>query len=673
MNRFLLNLSLTLVVLAVNGQASAATWPDSIAPCNTTLQACVDAQVAGATVEISVLAPEVVGGTLQLSRSITLKSGPAARAQFRNTMISIAANAAGSNTITLQNLRLVDSPVNIGMGSNEALDQHDVQLDQLEVLQSTSNTAIQFSTLSAPSQKRLQISHLRFSGPNIGISASGSPSAIELLVRDSYFKLTAPTASAGNLVNLAGGMQIRWERNRIESLVGTGNPMCLQIQTHDNVAASAIPASVRRNEFLGCGESLRLDPRQIAINATVQNNSFQQAIFHVSVSALGPAVTTLRLSNNIFANAGASLQHVPAALAILNNLYFNAPVPAVAETGRIEADPQFIGADDLRLFSTSPARDGGANAEIPLLDSDFDGQRAVIGPAPDIGAHEWSGALSVEHTATAANTVFNETGLPREEFITTVDLPQAMTVCNGPLPLPAWAPNHFGIYSPDGLRYALFNQDINAALSLGQTFFVLRNGLRDTSVEHFANMARSTVFPNTTRLDHPRLNSQPAVTPVVTQRWDPTGSTGAYNNHPVALWYNANRWHVYNQSNANMPDGAGFHVLVPELFNDYAFRVDVPTPRGAQILDHPRLNNQRCAHLFVSSVYGDPLNAGAPGVNTPSNLLVRYNAAPNGGGYWIVYRGDGADIAAGAAFHVYVDPVHSRQCTQERIFANGFE
>jgi hypothetical protein len=38
--------------------------------------------------------------------------------------------------------------------------------------------------------------------------------------------------------------------------------------------------------------------------------------------------------------------------------------------------------------------------------------------------------------------------------------------------------------------------------------------------------------------------------------------------------------------------------------------------------------------------------------------------APNQGGYWIVYRGDGANIAAGAALHVHVDPVRGSQCTE---------
>jgi hypothetical protein len=248
-----------------------------------------------------------------------------------------------------------------------------------------------------------------------------------------------------------------------------------------------------------------------------------------------------------------------------------------------------------------------------------------------------------------------------------------MSVGNSALPLPAWAPNHIGLFSDEDLSFSVFNQQSSTPMSLGQTYFAMRNGLRDTSVEHIANAASSTSFPNVTRLDHPRLNGQTAVTPVVTQRWNPTGSAGTYNNRAVGLWYNASRWNVYNQDNAAMPDGAGFHVLVPELFNDYAFRVDVPSVRGAQILDHPRLNHNPCAHLVVSTVYGNPFNVAAPGVNTPSNLLVRYNEAPNQGGYWIVYRGDGANIAAGAAFHVYVDPVRSRQCTQERIFADGLE
>ncbi|WP_047866019.1 DUF7452 domain-containing protein [Rubrobacter aplysinae] len=69
---------------------------------------------------------------------------------------------------------------------------------------------------------------------------------------------------------------------------------------------------------------------------------------------------------------------------------------------------------------------------------------------------------------------------------------------------------------------------------------------------------------NSTYLDNPLTNGNPAVVVVVTQSWNPGGQGGTYNDHSVGVWYDASRdrWAIFNQDREPMPDDAAFNVLV---------------------------------------------------------------------------------------------------------------
>jgi hypothetical protein len=74
------------------------------------------------------------------------------------------------------------------------------------------------------------------------------------------------------------------------------------------------------------------------------------------------------------------------------------------------------------------------------------------------------------------------------------------------------------------------------------------------------------ISANSTYLDNPQTNDAPDVILYVTQNWNPGGSNGTYNEHPVGVWYdpNAQRWAIFNQDREPMPDGAAFNVAVLE-------------------------------------------------------------------------------------------------------------
>jgi hypothetical protein len=74
------------------------------------------------------------------------------------------------------------------------------------------------------------------------------------------------------------------------------------------------------------------------------------------------------------------------------------------------------------------------------------------------------------------------------------------------------------------------------------------------------------ISANSTYLDNPLTNGTPDATLFVTQSWNPGGGPGTYNNHPIGVWYDANRerWAIFNQDRENMPNGAAFNVAILE-------------------------------------------------------------------------------------------------------------
>lgn len=84
----------------------------------------------------------------------------------------------------------------------------------------------------------------------------------------------------------------------------------------------------------------------------------------------------------------------------------------------------------------------------------------------------------------------------------------------------------------------------------------------DAVFTHRANP--SNITDNSTYIDNPLTNEDPNVILQVTQNWNPKGGPGTYNNHPIGVWYDSDRerWAIFNQDRAAMPDGADFNVSV---------------------------------------------------------------------------------------------------------------
>lgn len=118
-------------------------------------------------------------------------------------------------------------------------------------------------------------------------------------------------------------------------------------------------------------------------------------------------------------------------------------------------------------------------------------------------------------------------------------------------------------YSDISGKWGIFNQD-KAAMPDGASFNVIIPPSGPTAFVHTA--LPTTLNINWTELDHPYTNNNLSALVFATQNWNPSGGSGIYNDHNIGVWYNFNtrRWAVFNQDQADMPDGASFNLIVSE-------------------------------------------------------------------------------------------------------------
>jgi hypothetical protein len=162
----------------------------------------------------------------------------------------------------------------------------------------------------------------------------------------------------------------------------------------------------------------------------------------------------------------------------------------------------------------------------------------------------------------------------------------------------------------------------------------------------------ANISSNWTEIDHPLTNNKPNAIVLVTQNWNPGGTGGVYNNHPIGVWYRSStkKWAIFNQDIAAMPIGADFNVLIPTA-GAGAF---VHTATAANIssnwtdIDHPLSNNNPNAIVLVTQNWNP---GGGSGQYNDHAIGVWYNSSTL---KWAIFNQDIAAMPAGADFNVLI-------------------
>ncbi|HVH34854.1 MAG TPA: choice-of-anchor Q domain-containing protein [Tahibacter sp.] len=661
----------------------ASVWP-GVTPCNTTLQACIDATADGGSVLVATSA--AIDENLNLyNRSLTVAAASGAQPRLASgRWISVSSAAIlGNQNVTLRGLSLSDGYVWAaynGIGT-ATFDFSGLVLDQV-----SSPTYIRIEGRTGNTvQARLYGNRITAIPRNLNaglVEIVDGGGTVNASVYYNSVRSSAATAGegAGILVDAhsGGGGTLKIHGNTVRGGFFRGGIFVseglfsstasdIEARVYSNVVVcAAAPASGSTGNGIGfVANNGRIGAQ--ALNNTLTRCSNGISANQWSGGGAGASVSGLVKNNLIAGERGlvftaaltASLSNDYNLLNVANNI-------ATPGANTITADARLVDRDVPRLRADSPAIDAADSAALglglifnALPTTDADGLRRFKGPGgatADIGAYEY-GDRSLLHVADAANTTGHVT---RIDDVLLDDQADA-----APIATPNWNAvsngiandTPFGIYYFSG-KWRLFSEDAVTPVPAGAAWNVFVPGAGGGAFRHVSSAANSS--GSATTLDSSSLNNLPERIVLVTQNW--SAGSSVYNAHPIGLNYvatgpSAGSWRIANLDGAAMPANAGFDVYAQEA-SPNAFRVDAPAGGNGIVLDHPLLNGNRCARAHVSRI--------GTGSAAPRNFDVYYGT---GNGRWQIYSY--SPLQAGMAFNVVVDPAQVFDCG-DRIFANRF-
>ena len=675
--------ALAFAALSTTADAAVFNWPGA-APCNGTLQACIDGVANGNTVSIVTDTP--IGESLSLyNRSLTINAGAGFKPRLTSTnWISVTtASIAGDQTVNLAGIALTNGYVLVsysGTGTGR-YDVRDMTLDgSLGYIRvSASNASTVEATLYRNSVTSVP---LGLNNGLIELAATGATLNVSALYNRLTSTSTTDTSGGGIFIDATAGAggtakvhanEIRGSFNRGAIVASEGlfssTASNYAARIYNNVAVCA-PTST------ASGTGIQLVAGAGTLNAQAVNNTVSRCnigLVAAPWNTAGPGVQIEGIVKNNLLAAATALTLNPAVTASLTNDYnlVNGSTSGVTlGTHTVTAPAQLVEAGAPRLKSTSPAINAADSATLglgiifnglPAVDAD--GLRRIkaggAGDDADIGAYEY-GDRSFLHRATAANT---------STYVSTFDHPAAngQSTANlvatpnfgGNAAGPGVGNNKpFGIYYAS-TRWLAFNEDTTTAMPIGAGFNVFAPAIGNGSFRHVSSAAN--IIGRFSTIDSSSTNNVGSVIVLATQNW--SAGASVYNNHPIGLNYSESggegRWQVVNldTSGTSLPPNAGFN-LYAQPPSPNAFRVSAANSTNSITLDHPLLNGLPCTQVNTTRLWtGTPVDA---------NHDVYYDSD----GRWRIYSY--ATMPAGTTFNVVIDPRQVFECT-DRIFANGFE
>ncbi len=669
------------------GAVSAATWPGP-APCNTTLQACIDATAAGDTVNVASSA--VIDESLIVNKPLALLAAPGFRPVLAvDRVIGGNVNVAGSWSWRVEGFELrrgfVGLTVSGGGTANVAIRRVRVR----EALSGAAEVSL-FNNSTASVNYDLAQNELDYSW-----------STFDGALRSALQVLDRTTGSSQGLIrenrivargSQAIGILISTEdRNHVGYVLGNhvlgGNRGSILLRQGSLVSATggSLRARVLNNVVRSSTPSAR-DADGIAIDIydgsasslLVWHNTVVDAFRGVNLYA-DAAATSLSgsIDRNLFADLTLNGVRRSGAFNATNapdraNLFFQTPdLPAAVGPESIFADPLMVAApEDLHLRAGSPAIDAADHVALadlliseglPQLDGDGlrrfkRGNAASTTSMVDIGALEFGDASFTQTIPAGAgnNTAINHPAIDGNPSA----FPQITPNWNPDASSGSYA-NHAFSALYGGPNWVIRREDL-APLVAGSDFNVFAPAPGEGRYRHSVT-AGSVIGPETP-LDNAGLNGQPERIVLATR--DPLGSPSISDlTSPIAVRYFPSAWGVLRVAGGSMPASGGFHIYFQEpSFNAFKHTASTSNIFGnTTMIDHALLNEHRCARFHITQSGNGLLNT--------HHVGVFYNVATR---RWGIFNQDFDEpMPVGAAYFVVVDPTSS-DCPAQ-LFRDGFE
>ncbi len=674
-------IALCLVAFATVSGAQAITWPSASPPCNGSLQACLDAQPAGAEIRIDSDTPGNIGApgssVLRMTRGQTLTAAANRRPTFPDGF-SIALELAGATpapTYAVSGLRLRNGG-GVFATTHNASGTVRLRVNRMNFLHTSAGArGVQVDqSLALPIDLVVEDNDFiaTVPGPFVEVEAraatlSGRVSFNRVFSNaDADVGIRIATADSGRLFPLVV------LSNRIIANFGTG-----AVRMRHGAAAGttrslmSVSSNLLQPARRGSGRGIAIEIGPADLSAQVFGNTLLELGRGIDITAFDrPSAASgeidVRVLGNLVAwnGTGVAVQSPPPTVFEGRNLYFGNGTEAIGITpgvGTVRADPRLVSRRNRPWpRPDSPAIDAGAG----FSQLDADGQRRAIGSAQDIGAFETGDAwftvvadsgnvsgnqLLIDHPSTNGN--------PTAQVYATPNRALGGTSNNGP----------FGVrWNASAGRMALFNPS-GASIPLGAGYNVYvagPNGDEAVTLPLQAPVAyvhRVQTASATTGLSEGFLG-RPDLVLLVTQNWnpqEPPASTGVGNPNRITLRYTSDLWQVANIGGASIPEGAAFNVLALPP-SPYAFQIPVGGLSDTAPIRHPLLDGFPCAVIQVTSMND----------NAPHELEY---AGVAGAGVWRVRRTAVTPWPSTARFHVIFSPRQVIDCAGSEVFTDGFE
>lgn len=683
-------LLLSSLTFPATGAAAPVLWPGTTSPCNGTLQACIDGVAELVTIEIRTTTP--IDENLQVNRSVSLSAGRGFDVQLAAGRGISGSVSGGANWNTrISGIGLRDARVLLNhFGSGAA----NIEIDGLRITSGAPGAAagigVEVSNASS-SVVRIANNQLSVAAPGlfdfaISVEFSGASGAhtsdilwnrIQSVGASEGWGILGSAVQGANATFQVQGNEVRGLFQRDAIMISEGlfssTPSTVTARVLSNVVVGGGGFSGGISSVVNKGNT----SAQIINNTVVRGDGI--ALSRWGGSGTPTGTTSGSIFNNLIVANRFGLQNTSLAGGTATNDYnlLHANASAGSHTpgaNDVTADPLLRSLDAPRVSSGSPAIDAGSSlallggGALPLVDGD--GLRRIVNgdgagsTVVDIGAYEYGHRVFPASSAAASGNGFaigdavSDASNSSRLFTT----PRRFPTTSGINPRPTGV--YYGSLGGLGGAWLVFNQDLST-MSTSMDYTIL-HPLPSTTLSMRTFSTALPGSPNAMAISGP--TSQDIV--LAEQNWNGGGTSGVYNNNPVAVGFEGGSWFLHNANGTALPTGAKFNVYYqppsPNAFDVVKSASDFLTD-FALLIDHPLLNGQPCARFVVTPV------SDTPAAQLEGSIFdVTYS---EGAGYtgnkWRIFSHSGSIV--GKRYHVLVVPEQVVDCSLGPLFRDGFE
>ncbi|MGJ8662653.1 MAG: DUF7452 domain-containing protein [Marinicella sp.] len=656
---------------------AAVDWPGVAAPCNTTLQACVDGSPANEIIYLNT--NDVIDETITAFKNISLIAGNGYKPVFAAGRHIDITNAASTNrTLIIEGLTLLrgriaynhlpgssaDTTLNIRKNN---IIENSSDLTSIRVLNFSNQTLtvnidynqLNYSRTTSSSEERGAIAFQ--TGYDTGALATGLTTG---RVYGNTISTSGPDSiGIGIFSYTETDVALNISGNEIHGGITGG------VFSYRNDSTGTTDLNIAHNAFYQFSEDENFKGVFIqafagTTDADIVNNTALGAFDAFRFDEAGTGTLDVYFYNNIMAFGSAGV-YTDAETTITNDYnlsYMNSFPDAdfVEGPNHIYTNPLVGGMNNGRLRAGSPAIEAGSTLSLlalggtPLIDADGThrikkGNSSVGAQQVDMGAYE-TGDQYFNHVTESGShiSVIDNDAINGDSSFNDIHITSNW---NPPGSEGVYNDENEGIYYSGGF-WRVFNEGITS-FENGAAFNLHQYANTTNSFEHTS----TEVGSSNTLIDDSTLNNQIDRIVQVTQHW-----TGIYNPHPIGVFYFAGTWVIGNFDGAEIPTNSNFNVYSQQPSKSAWLHVASSGNSffNSSVIDHPLLNNTPCAEIQITQ-------SADRGVFNDSPVGVYYSS-----GSWIIYNQDLSTILENSAFYVNINPAQIAACS-DLIFEDGFE